>query len=222
MDQNIEYPSKEFEDLVIEEPENIVLSPENQIFYNKLEDLVSQTLDSIEFYSNRNDEEVEKLWDDPSKIFASIRDKTNKMKEIWVEYYAVRKEMDKIAIQKETRNRRQRDEEFKKLYLIKVTEAFEDELDNIRRGVHPTEKPKGKQRLKKESISLDPTSILVNTIDLHIPDDAQVMTSNEGIDYDILIDCLEDGADLWTPEEKELFIEESGRLSGKQETILKR
>ena len=217
--QNIECSTDDFDGQGTSEPE--VFSAEDQTFYNKIEDLAIQTLDSIEFYSNRDDEEIEKLWDNPSKIFASIRDKTSKMKEAWAEYYNVRKNMDELASQKESRERRDTEEEFKKLYLIKVTEAFENELHNMRRGVQPVDKAaKGKRSKKKESIILDPTSILVNTMDLNIPDDSQLMTSNEPIDYDVLIDCLGDGTDLWTLEEKKLLIEENKRQLGAHETIL--
>ena len=52
-------------------------------------------------------------------------------------------------------------------------------------------------KVKKESVTLDPSSIHVDTTDMNIPEPLMVI-SNEPIDYDILNDCLEDGTNRWT------------------------
>ncbi len=56
-------------------------------------------------------------------------------------------------------------------------------------------------KVKKESVTLDPSSIHVNTTDINIPEPLMVI-SNEPIDYDILNDCLEDGTNRWTQEKR--------------------
>jgi hypothetical protein len=180
--------------------------PVDPIFFNRINDLAIQTLHLIESHSDRSDKDMDHLWDQPHKIFEMLRNKTNEMKEAWADYYSVRKTMDEIAHKKELEEGLFVDEEFKRLYMIKATEAFQNELDSIRRGDQANEKKKSSKSVAK----LDPTSI--HMLDVSNTDEP---SSNESIDFEVLATCLEDGHDLWTMEEKQLLIEECRKNNGR-------
>jgi hypothetical protein len=175
-----------------------------QAIHEKAQDMIEKMNSFNGMYSNKNNttkESSKDITEDLMKCCEIIDQQTNEMVDIWSDYYH---KLD--SIQEKTQRQNEKDDElFKKIYMDMVTEAFADELDDLRKGtpVKETSKKKGK---KRSIVDADDEEALrlQNVVLPKCHEIAKPLTNN---DVKVLASCLESGMDVWSEEERRYLIQ---------------
>jgi len=166
-----------------------------QLQFETFEDIRKQAtlvVDTLSSYSKHNHK-------DPDQDHDLIDKAAKDMLDIWSNYYSQLEKMNKDSKTKLKLD----DELFRRAYMDTVTEAFADELDDLRHG---RIKDDGKNK-KKKSTEYDEELKMQNVI---LPKDNEVNgTTLTNDDIKVLATCLESGMDIWTEEERRFLVMES-------------
>mmetsp|Transcript_2790 Transcript_2790/g.3289 ORF Transcript_2790/g.3289 Transcript_2790/m.3289 type:complete len:266 (-) Transcript_2790:328-1125(-) len=142
------------------------------------------------------------------------------MKNTWSEYYS---SIDEINNKTKSEEDIIKEEAlFRDAYMEMITEAFADELDDLRHGKvtnYNTKKKKKKKKRKSNNMSNngddddgDCEAILKqDNIVMPNEEDEQL---DENVDVEVLASCLESGMDIWTKEEKMLLAFDNNKNIG--------
>lgn len=177
-----------------------------EAIHKKAQDMI-ETMNSYNMmYSNKNaitkqTQTPKDASEDLMRGCEIIDQKTNEMVDIWTDYY---RKLD--TIQKQTQSQNEKDDEtFKKIYMDMVTEAFADELDDLRKGTHVKE-PTTKKGKKRSMVDADDEEALKlqNVVVPKVNGILKPLTNN---DVKVLASCLESGMDFWTEEERRILIQ---------------
>lgn len=143
----------------------------------------------IDTYS---DESSTDILDDPLRVFDEMSDLSGQLKQEWDAYYT---KLQEIKVQSKP------DEDaFREAYMSMMTEAFSEELEDLRQGRIRTDKKKNEPDiLQQENIVM--------------PDDFNQEGSigaatNSTVQVDVLVHLLGHGMNRWTDEEKRLLLED--------------
>jgi len=150
----------------------------------KISSLAQNAEDMFEKYSDAN---CDDLMQDPLRVYDELSTVTTAMSNEWKDFHS------KIAsIQREKEIQSEENEAtFREAYMNLVTEAFADELDDLRQGlIRSTEKEKEVPDILKQDNIVMPEEV----------------TANGDVDVNILIEMLESGMAGWTADEKELLL----------------
>jgi predicted ATP-dependent Lon-type protease len=140
-----------------------------------------------------SDESSSDVLDDPLRVFDEMSDLSGKIKQEWDTYYSKLKEIE-IKFKPD-------EDEFREAYMSMMTEAFSDELEDIR---------KGKIRTKKKNNVPD----ILQQENIVMPDDftqegsSDCTANTSNVQVDVLVHLLGHGMDRWTDEEKMLLLED--------------
>mmetsp|Transcript_6426 Transcript_6426/g.9768 ORF Transcript_6426/g.9768 Transcript_6426/m.9768 type:complete len:241 (-) Transcript_6426:1043-1765(-) len=132
---------------------------------------------------------------DPSDVYDSIEQETNDMISIWSEYFS------QVEKKEKEKDDCRDDEKFRKVYMDMITEAFADELDDLRQGRVESKKVKG----KKDSIQ-DNEVLKQHNVIMPVASEGQVLNDD---DVKVLVSCLESGMEMWTEDEKQFLVNEN-------------
>jgi ABC-type transporter MlaC component len=149
-------------------------------------------VDTLESYQELEDK-------NPTVMLASIDKSTNSMVDTWSAYYS------QLELATTKKNEGKDDERFRKVYMEMITEAFADELDDLRHG---RVKDQGKKK-KKKTIEDDDEELLKQQ-NIVVPSSIGQAETLKGNDVKVLVSCLESGMDIWTEEERQFLLSEKG------------
>lgn len=153
----------------------------------KLSQHISNLIDK---YSDESSSEV---IDDPLRVFDEMSDLSGKVKQEWDTYYKKLKEIE-IKFKPD-------EDEFREAYMSMMTEAFSDELEDLRHGRIRTEKKKNvPDILQQENI------VMPDDFTQEGSNNSTANTSN--VQVDVLVHLLGHGMYRWTDEEKRLLLED--------------
>ncbi len=157
---------------------------------NKLTQLAQHATDLMDKYS---DEKNQDMINDPSRVYDEIAAVTEHMTNVWKEYN------EQVASIDDQRKEKEQEDEskFRAAYMDLVTEAFSDELDDLRKGrIRMSDNEKKKKEKVPDILKQD---------NIVMPGEGEVET-NDNVDVDILIEMLE--SEGWSKEEKKLLLED--------------
>lgn len=147
--------------------------------------------DTMERYSNPPKKKERKDEDrNPMKGCHLVEQKTSDMVDVWSEYYTQMKDIQNKSINFDADNRI-----FRKVYMGMITEAFADELDDLRHGRVKDKSNKKKKKSNEYNEVLEQQNVVVPKV----KETVETLKSN---DIKVLISCLESGMNIWTDEEK--------------------
>lgn len=152
---------------------------------NKLSQLAQHATKLMDRYS---DEKCTDFNNEPLRVYDEMASVANEMKEAWKEYNE-----NVASVDCERKNQEEENEsKFRAAYLHLVTEAFSDELDDLRHG-----------RIKSSGSDMK-TKVpdILKQDNIVIPREETV--DNGSVDVDILVEMLE--SEDWTKDEKELLL----------------
>lgn len=156
----------------------------------KLSKLAQHATSKLNDYSDDANTEFSK---DPLKVYDEMATFTEDMKQVWKEYNANAASIEKEREIQEEAN----DSKFREAYLNIATEAFSDELDDLRQG-----------RIRGNSTGNDKKKELVPDIlkqdNIVMPAEASVDDGN--VDVEIMVEMLK--SEGWSKEEKKLLLTE--------------
>lgn len=133
-----------------------------------------------------SDESSTDIVDDPLRVFDEIGSLSKELKKEWDAYFS---KLNEIKI----RSKPDQDA-FREAYMSMTTQAFSEELDDLRHGRIPLEKKKDTPDILKQQ-------------NIVIPDGSA--SGNGDIQVDVLVHILGHGMDQWTEEEKALLLKYS-------------
>ena len=157
-------------------------------------------------HASSNDEEVERWKNDPLPIFSDFRLISEEMASVWRNHWD---NHDDICRKLKSFRRKHVDKEFGKVYMNLVTEAFGETLDKIRQGHDDLDSKSKNEQLegleRYENVFIEPNLLKES--------------QQEGLDVEILVDCLQSGIDHWIDEERELLVHTSRGQKIKEQTL---
>jgi hypothetical protein len=157
----------------------------------KLSELAESVESLIEKYANNSDELVH----DPIRVYGEMSQACSEMKATWEEYHSDMASIEKV---KEAQSI-QTNKKFRDVYMNLVTEAFADELDDLRHG-----KLQNDDDAKKKMKNLDESILQQDNI--VIPKERN--SDGVNVDMEILAEMLESGMEGWDQEQKELLLQD--------------
>jgi len=168
------------------EQEILKLRLESAHQLSKLSQQISNLIDTY------RDESSSDIIDNPLRVFDEMSDLSAQLKHEWDAYYT---KLQEIKVKSKP------DEDaFREAYMSMMTEAFSDELEDLRQGRIRTDKKKNEADiLQQENIVM--------------PDDFNQegivgATTNSAVQVDVLVHLLGHGMNRWTDEEKRLLLED--------------
>lgn len=180
--------------------EEILITKKNTA--EELCEIGGKALTIFEKYTKDNSK---KFREDPSSALDEISNVTDSMKASWNNYFRKRSEIEEQKAQHDA----VQDEKFREVYMNLVTEAFGDELDDLRSGRVRVEQMSKKKKSKKQGVESD--VLMQDNIIMPTDDSADV------VDMQILANMLESGMTSWTREERDLMILDNELLSSKDQ-----
>ena len=154
---------------------------------------ISEITQKVTSLIDKNSGKHGALFSDPIQVYDEMSQACSEMKSTWEEY---RSDLASIEKDKEAQTLKDNNQ-FREVYMNLVTEAFADELDDLRHG-----KIQKDESMKKKKKSGD----VNHSFNIVIPEERNSGDGN--VDMDILADMLESGMVGWSPEEKELLLKD--------------
>jgi len=156
----------------------------------KLSELAESVGSLIEKYSNNSDALVH----DPIRVYCEMSQACSEMKATWEEYHSdiasIEKVKEELSIDI--------NKKFRDVYMNLVTEAFADQLDDLRHGKIQNDDT------KKKTMNLDESILQQDNI--VIPKERS--SDGVNVDMEILAEMLESGMEGWDQEQKELLLQD--------------
>ncbi len=128
------------------------------------------------------------------KVYDSFRKGTEGMMSTWSEYFSNVEKIEKA--QSERSSGDGGDTMFRNVYMEMMTEAFADELDDLRQG-----RVEGIEKKKKT----DDDVLRQHNVIIPVAIGGQALNDD---DVKVLVSCLDSGMEMWTEEEKQFLVEE--------------
>ena len=158
--------------------------------YKSAQEISQLAQDATDIFDKYCDENCNDINEEPDRVFDEIAAVTVKMEESQKGYH------EQIAsIERERARYHERNEpRFREAYMTLITDAFSDELDDLRHG-----RIRNNGRDKKEAVA-----DILQQDNIVMPEEGG--TNSGHIDIDVLVDMLESGMQDWSSEEKELLL----------------
>lgn len=173
--------------------------------YNTAEELCQIGGKALTIFEKYTKDNSKKFREDPSSALDEISNVTDSMRASWKNYSITRSKIEEEKAQHDA----VQDEKFRKVYMNLVTEAFGDELDDLRSGRVRVEQMSKKKKSKKQGVESD--VLMQDNIIMPTDDSADV------VDMQILANMLESGMNSWTREERDLMLLDNELLSSKDQ-----
>lgn len=167
---------------------------------NTAEELCQIGKKALTIFEKYTKDNSKKFREDPSSALDEISNVTDSMRASWKKYSITRSKIEEQKAQHDA----VQDEKFREVYMNLVTEAFGDELDDLRSGKVRVEQVSKKKKSKKQGVESD--VLMQDNIIMPTDDSADV------VDMQILANMLESGMNSWTREERDLMILDNEQL----------
>eukprot|EP00979_Chaetoceros_neogracilis_P013614 scaffold3947_cov222-Chaetoceros_neogracile.AAC.4 len=155
---------------------------------------ISELTTAVNGLFETNSDGHDAILHDPIRVYDEMSQACAQMKSTWEEHRS-----DLASIEKEKEAQSVEDnKQFREVYMNMVTDAFSDELDDLRHGIQKDSSTKKKKSSVDDSI-LQQDNIV-------IPEEHNNGGGN--VDMEILADMLESGMEGWSTEEKELLLKD--------------
>ncbi|GFH51325.1 predicted protein [Chaetoceros tenuissimus] len=172
---------------------------------NTAEELCQIGKKALTIFEKYTKDNSKKFREDPSSALDEISNVTDSMRASWKNYSTTKSKIEEQKAQHDA----VQDEKFREVYMNLVTEAFGDELDDLRSGKVRVEQVSKKKKSKNLGVESD--VLMQDNIIMPTDDSADV------VDMQILANMLESGMNSWTREERDLLILDNEQLSSKDQ-----